>query len=49
VIANGLGAHRAISETWGYAGLAVYYLGWMALIVVLAARVRYVRFPGHDS
>lgn len=48
-IANGLGAHRAISEVWGYAGLAVYYVGWLALSFgVLVTKVRYVRFPERD-
>ena len=49
VIANGLGAHRAILEAWGYAGVALYYLGWSVMVVVLAARVRYLRFPGQWS
>lgn len=49
-IANGLGAHRAIWEAWGYPGLAVYYAGWLALsLVLLATKVRYVRFPERDS
>lgn len=49
VIANAFGAHRAVFETWGYAGLAAYYLGWAVLSLALAARVKYVRFPEHDS
>ena len=49
VIANGLGVHRAIFEAWGYAGVALYYLGWTAMVIALAARVRYVRLPGQWS
>ena len=48
-IANGLGAHPAILEACGQLGLALYYLGWSAIIAVLAATVRYVRFPGQWS
>lgn len=49
-IANGFGAHRAVLEVWGYAGLAAYYAGWLALgSAVLITKVRYVRFPEHHS
>ena len=45
VIANGLGAHRAVHEGGGYAGLAVYYIAWLAVMVTLAARIKYVPQP----
>jgi hypothetical protein len=45
-IANGLGAHPAILEAWGHIGLTLYYVGWGAIIGVLAASVRYVELPG---
>ena len=48
-IASGLGAHPSILEAWGHIGLALYYLGWTLTILVLAANVRYVRFPGKWS
>jgi hypothetical protein len=36
--------HRAVHEGGGYAGLAVYYIAWLAVMVTLAVRITYAPY-----
>lgn len=47
VISNSLALHWKAHELAGPTGVVLYWLGWIALIVAAALRIRYVRLDPH--